>query len=272
MKMRIGSREFDTINETYICGILNMTPDSFSDGGSYADENEGYERAVKMMEEGAVIIDVGGLSTRPGYVEISEDEEISRILPVIKKIRTLKNAVISVDTYRYEVVKAALAAGADMINDISCLKDERLAELAAGTDAAYCLMHNRNAGEHPYGELIDDIKEDLQKGLDKLLKAGVKKEKIMIDPGIGFAKDYEENLKTLAKLDSFNDMGYPVLLGISRKSVIGKALDTTVDQRLEGTIALNVYGMTKGVSFIRVHDVEANARALKMIREVRRYG
>ncbi len=270
--MRIGSRDFDTVNETYVCGILNMTPDSFSDGGSYADENEGYERAVKMMEEGAAIIDVGGLSTRPGYVEISEEEEISRILPVIKKIRTIADAVISVDTYRPAVAEAAMAAGADMINDISCLKDERLAEVAARTDAAYCLMHNRNVEEHPYTELIEDIKEDLREGLDKLLRAGVKKEKIMIDPGIGFAKDYEENLKTLAKLDSFMDMGYPMLLGISRKSVIGKALDTTVDQRLEGTIALNVYGMTKRVSFIRVHDVEANARALKMIREVKRYG
>ena len=272
MKMRIGNRDFDTKHECYVCGILNMTPDSFSDGGSYANEDEGYERAVKMMEEGAKIIDVGGLSTRPGYVEISIDEEINRILPVIKKIRTVADAVISVDTYRPEVALAAVEAGADMINDISCLKDERLAEVAARTDAAYCLMHNREVSVQPYVALIDDIKEDLQKGLDKLLKAGVKKEKVMIDPGIGFAKDYEENLRTLAKLDSFTDMGYPLLLGISRKSVIGKALDTTVDQRLEGTIALNVYGLMKGVSFIRVHDIKANAWALKMIREVMRYG
>lgn len=270
--MQIGSRDFDTDREKYIMGILNMTPDSFSDGGSYADADEGLARAVEMMNEGAAIIDVGGLSTRPGYTEISEEEETERVVPVIKKIRELPGAVISVDTYRPAVALAAMRAGADLINDISCVKDPELAAVAAETGAAYCLMHNRNKEERPYNDLIEDILTDLREGLSKLEAAGVKREKIMIDPGIGFAKDYEENLKTLASLDRFAELGYPVLLGISRKSVIGNALGTPVDQREEGTIALNVYGVTKKAAFFRVHDVKANARALKMIKEVMRYG
>ena len=165
-----------------------------------------------------------------------------------------------------------MEAGADLINDISCVKDERLALVAAKTGAAYCLMHNRNRDVQPYKDLIEDMISDLAEGLKKLETAGVKKEKIMIDPGIGFAKDHEENLRAMAALDRFADMGYPLLLGISRKSIIGNTLKTPVDQRLEGTIALNIYGMTKKVSFIRVHDVEANARAVKMIREVMRHG
>ena len=270
--MLIGGREFETENETYIMGILNMTPDSFSDGGSYEDADAGLRRAAQMMEEGATIIDVGGLSTRPGYTEVSIEEEIQRVVPVIKKIRELPGAVISVDTYRPAVAEAAMEAGADLINDISCVKDERLALVAAKTGAAYCLMHNRNRDEQPYKDLIEDMISDLAAGLKKLEAAGVKKEKIMIDPGIGFAKDHEENLRAMAALDRFADMGYPLLLGISRKSIIGNTLKTPVDQRLEGTIALNIYGMTKKVSFIRVHDVEANARAVKMIREVMRHG
>ncbi|MCR5119637.1 MAG: dihydropteroate synthase [Lachnospiraceae bacterium] len=270
--MLIGGREFDTDKETYIMGILNMTPDSFSDGGSYADADAGCERAREMMEEGADIIDVGGLSTRPGYTEISEEEEAARIVPVIKKIKQLPGTVISVDTYRPSVAEAAIEAGADLINDVSCLKEERLAQVAAKTGAAYCLMHNRNAAKRPYTELLADVIEDIREGLEKLKAAGVGRDRIMIDPGIGFAKDYEENLKVLAGLGRFAELGYPVLLGISRKSVIGNATGLPVGEREEGTIALNVYGMTKKVSFIRVHDVKGNARAVKMMREVLRYG
>ncbi len=266
--MKIGNKEFDTENGIYVCGILNVTPDSFSDGGRYENIGMALEAAERMTADGAAIIDIGGQSTRPGFTEIPLEEECRRVVPVIERLKSISDVVISVDTFKYEVAEAALDAGADMINDVSCLRDERLAKLAARNSAAYCLMHNRDESGLPYKDLMDDIVNDLGAGIEKLKTAGVPDDKIMIDPGIGFAKTHAENLLVMRHFHRITEMGYPVMLGISRKSIIGKALGLEVGERSEGTIALNVFGIMNGVSFIRVHDVKGNYRAVKMIREV----
>ena len=262
-KMKIGNREFVFGKHVYIMGILNVTPDSFSDGGKFNTMDQAMAQVEKMIAQGADLIDVGGESTRPGHQQITEEEEIERVVPVIQKIKETFDIPVSIDTYKSKVAKAALDAGADMLNDIwGFLYDEKMAELAATYDVPVCLMHNRNNTE--YGDFVRDVVEDLKKCLAVAEKHGVKKENIILDPGVGFGKTYEQNLAIINHLEALCDMGYPVLLATSRKSVIGLTLDLPVTEREEGTIATSVMGAVKGCDFVRVHDVQANASALKM--------
>lgn len=261
--MKIGNKIFEPSEKTYVMGILNVTPDSFSDGGSYTSIDKAMEQAEKMIQQGADIIDVGGESTRPGHVQIGDEEEIKRVVPVIREIKKKFDIPVSIDTYKSVVAKAALEAGADLLNDIWGFRyDEKMAELAAEYDVPVCLMHNRDNLD--YDDFMEDVKKDLQISLDIAEKYGVKKENIMLDPGVGFGKTYEQNLMVMNHLEEIVDMGYPVLLGTSRKSVIGLTLDLPVDEREEGTLATSVLGAIKGCQFVRVHDVEKNVRALKM--------
>ena len=269
--MKIGKREFDLGQRTYIMGILNVTPDSFSDGGRFEDSGRAMEQVEKMISEGADLIDVGGESTRPGHQQISEEEEIARVVPMIRLIKERFEIPVSVDTYKSRVAEAALEAGADLLNDIwGFLYDERMAELAARYDVPVCLMHNRNNTE--YDDFVNDVASDLKKCLAVAKKYNIKPENILLDPGIGFGKTYEQNLILLDHLETVCELGYPVLLGASRKSVIGLTLELPVTEREEGTIATTVLGAMKGCSFVRVHDVRANARALQMTEAVRRAG
>lgn len=267
--MKIGKREFHTKQHTYVMGILNVTPDSFSDGGAHGKLDDALFHAEKMLNEGADIIDIGGESTRPGFIQISDQEEMERILPVIEKLRKELDPVISVDTYKSEVAREAALAGADMINDIWGFQyDGHMAEVVARHDLACCLMHNRK--KPIYDVFMKDVVQDLKRSLTLAKEGGVGENKILLDPGVGFAKTLEMNLEVMRELDQIVQMGYPVLLGTSRKSMIGLTLDLPVDQRLEGTIATTVYGVMKGCSFVRVHDVTANKRAIAMIEAIQK--
>lgn len=260
--MKIGNRDFDI--GTHIMGILNVTPDSFSDGGKYNAVDRAARHARKLIKDGADIIDVGGESTRPGYTQISDDAEIARIVPVIEKIKRLYDIPISVDTYKSRVAKAAIDAGADMVNDIWGLRYDNgeMAEVIANSKLPCCLMHNRREAE--YSSFLDDVISDLKASVEIAKNAGIADDKIIIDPGIGFAKSYEQNLQLTNNLERLHELGYPMLLGASRKSMIGLALDLPVNERVEGTIVATVIAVMKGCRFVRVHDVLENKRAVKM--------
>ena len=261
--MRIGNREFDLKNHTYVMGILNMTPDSFSDGGRWTKKECALHHVKKMLEEGADIIDVGGESTRPGYVAVSEDEEIERTAPIIEIIKAEFDVPISLDTYKSAVARAGIAAGADMINDIWGLKkDGDMAKAIAQSGVSCCLMHNREP--IPYKDLMEDVKKDLEQTLAIAKAAGIPDDRIILDPGVGFAKTYQVNLRILHHLEALHSLGYPLLLGCSRKSVIGLSLDLPVEERLEGTLVTTVLGVYKGCGIVRVHDVLENVRTVKM--------
>lgn len=261
--MKIGNRIFDTEKHCYVMGILNVTPDSFSDGGKYSRMDAALKHVEEMIADGADIIDIGGESTRPGYTVISDEEEISRVAPVIEAVKSRFDIPVSVDTYKGKVTEAALQAGADLVNDIWGFQhDVRVAEFTAKYGATCCLMHNRK--EAVYQDFMTDVMEDLRKCIRTAREAGVPDENIMLDPGVGFAKSYENNLEVIRSLEQFNTLGFPVLLGTSRKSVIGLALNLPADQRMEGTVATTVMAVMKGCSFVRVHDVKENRRAIQM--------
>lgn len=265
--MQMGKYTFDTDHHCYVMGILNVTPDSFSDGGKWNDMDRAMAHAAQMIEEGATIIDVGGESTRPGYTMISDEEEISRVVPVIRELKKRFDVAVSVDTYKSAVAKAAVEAGADMVNDIWGLKyDEKMAEMIANTGAACCLMHNRK--EADYTDFMPDMLEDLKETVAIAKKAGIADDKICLDPGVGFGKTYENNLEAIHHVDQLLTLGYPVLLGTSRKSVIGLTLDLPASERMEGTVATSVIGVMKGCAFVRVHDVRENTRAIRMTEAV----
>lgn len=261
--MLIGNKLFDTDNKTYIMGILNVTPDSFSDGGKYNNLDIALFHAEKMIREGADLIDIGGESTRPGHTTISQEEEIQRILPVITKLRENFDIPISVDTYKSKVAKAAIIAGASLINDIWGLKyDTEMATVIAEHNVACCLMHNRN--EAVYQNYMEDVIQDLKDSIQIGLDAGIHQHNIIVDPGVGFGKTYEQNLIILNKLDQLTGLGYPVLLGASKKSVVGLTLNLPVSERLEGTLVTTVFAVAHNSSFVRVHDVKENKRAIDM--------
>ena len=254
----------DFTGKTLVMGILNVTPDSFSDGGKYSFLENAVAHAKKMVQEGADIIDVGGESTRPGHKQISVEEEIARVVPVIKAIKGKLDILISIDTYKSEVAEAAIAAGADIINDVWGAKyDPVIAAVAAKYQVPLILMHNRN--DTSYTDFWNEVKSDMEESVQIALEAGVKKEQIWLDPGIGFGKDIRQNIEMMQLLERFVGLGYPVLLGTSRKSLIGKVLDLPVSERLEGSLATVCYGAGKGCSIVRVHDVVETVRALKMI-------
>ncbi len=268
--MIIGNKVFDTKKQAYVMGILNVTPDSFSDGGNYSDMDKALFRVEEMLKEGVDIVDIGGESTRPGYEPITEEEEINRVVPVIEKIKDNFDIPISLDTYKSDVALYGIKAGADMINDIWGLKaDDKMAQVIADHKVPCCLMHNRK--EARYNSFVEDVVRDLEDSVNIALKAGILRENIMVDPGVGFGKTYEHNLETLRNIDALKTLGYPILLGVSRKSVIGLTLDLPVDQRLNGTLALTAYGMLQGCSFFRVHDIKENKEVIKML-EVIKYG
>lgn len=261
--MKIGNRDFDFVNNCYIMGILNVTPDSFSDGGKWNDLTRAKAHVAQMIDEGADLIDIGGESTRPGHVQISIEEEIRRVVPCIEMVKENFDVPVSIDSYKSQVVEAALKAGADMVNDIWGLKyDVKVAELIAKYDVPCCLMHNREKAE--YLDFVKDMILDMKESLAIAEKAGIPKEKIMLDPGVGFGKTYEHNLIAVNRLEELCALGYPVLLATSRKSMIGNALDLPVEERVEGTVATTVMGVMKGAAFVRVHDIKENFRAIQM--------
>lgn len=261
--MQIGTRQFDTGHRTYIMGILNVTPDSFSDGGCFYDPGAALEHAWEMIRDGADILDVGGESSRPGHEKISVEEELERVVPVIEKLRQRFDIPISVDTCKSQVAEAAIQAGADLVNDIWGLKyDDRMAGVIAKYKVPCCLMHNREKPE--YEAFLPDVLKDLEESVNLAAAAGISREQIILDPGIGFGKTYEMNLEMLKHMGILHKLGYPLLLGTSRKSVIGITLDLPTDQREEGTLAATVLAVCSGYSFVRVHDVKANSRAVKM--------
>ena len=261
--MKIGNKEFDLKERTYVMGILNITPDSFSDGGKFNELGKALKRVQEMIEEGADIIDIGGESTRPGFEVVEAEEEINRVVPVIKAIKEKFDIPISIDTYKSETAKAAIEAGADIINDIwGFKKDKNMAKLCAEKNVPCILMHNRDDAE--YTDIMKDIKEDLIESINIALDAGVERENIILDPGIGFAKSLEENLKVMNNIEKIKELGFPILLGTSRKSMIGLTLNLPKDERLEGTLATTVLGITKGCEFIRVHDIKENKRVCVM--------
>ncbi len=269
--MRIGNREFDTKNQTYVCGILNVTPDSFSDGGKWTDMDRALRQVETMLDQGMDLLDIGGESTRPGYTPVPAEEEIRRVIPVIRAVKERFDVPVSLDTYKAETARAGIEAGADLINDIWGLKkDPEMARVIAAGKAACCLMHNREKAE--YEDFLPDVFSDLAESLKLAEKAGISRDKILLDPGVGFGKTYENNLEVLARLEEFRWWGLPVLLGCSRKSVIGLTLDLPADQREEGTIVTTVMAVMKGVSFVRVHDVEKNVRAVRMAEAILRQG
>ena len=262
--MRIGNKEFDTANKTYVMGILNVTPDSFSDGGNYTDLDKALAHCEQMIKEGAAIIDIGGESTKPGFVPVPAEEQIKRVIPVIEKLKANFDIPVSVDTYDGTVAEAAIGAGADLINDIYGLKkDPNMAATIARHKVPCVLMHNRV--ENPgYFDFPTEYIADLKECLAIADEAGIDRKKIILDPGVGFAKDYEQNLWVIRHLEELLFLECPVLLGTSRKSVIGLTLDLPVGERLEGTIATTVIGVMKGCAFVRVHDVKENVRAIQM--------
>ena len=269
--MRIGTHEFNVTENTYIMGILNVTPDSFSDGGKYHGVDAALRRAEQMQREGAAILDIGGESTRPGYTPVSQEEEMERVLPVIEAIKQRLDIPVSVDTYKSKVAEAAIQAGADLINDIWGLKaDARMAEVIASNNVACCLMHNRTNTD--YTNFVEDVVADLKESLSIAEHAGISNDKIILDPGIGFAKNYEQNLEMLRNLGKITTLGYPVLLGASRKSVIGLTLDLPSEERMEGTLVTTVAAVQQGCGFVRVHDVKENYRAIQMAQAIYKRG
>ena len=261
--MKIGSREFDVKNHTYVMGILNRTPDSFSDGGRSQDMDRALFQVERMLDEGMDILDIGGESTRPGYTRISPEEEIQRVVPVIEKVKERFEVPISLDTCKSQVALAGIRAGADMINDIWGLKDDgQMARVIAQTALPCCLMHNRK--EAVYGDFVEDVITDLAGTLAIAEKAGIESDKIILDPGVGFGKTLENNLEIISKLERLRALGCPLLLGTSRKSVIGLTLNLPVQERVEGTLVTTVFAVQKGCAFVRVHDVRENVRTVRM--------
>lgn len=318
--MIIGNRLFDIEDnkdhKCYIMGILNVTPDSFFDGGKWNSLDSARAHVAQMIEEGADIIDVGGESTRPGHEQITNQEEIERVVPYIEMIKKEFDVPVSIDSYKSDVVEEALKAGADLVNDVWGFRYEKfygdgltkdsalsvkdniynsimaksagkenssellsknstsdsdivitkIAQITAKYDVPCCLMHNRP--DTDYTNYIEDVIKDLQDSVNIALRAGVSKDKIILDPGIGFAKNLEQNLILTNRLEELIGLGYPVLLATSNKSMIGLSLDLPSDQRVEGTMVTTVMGVMKGASFVRVHNIKENKRAIEMTRAI----
>lgn len=283
-KLKLENFEFEWGKRTYVMGILNITPDSFSGDGLAGDGREqvivqAMEQARNFVESGADILDVGGESTRPGAREVSADEEMDRVIPVIARLAGEVEALISIDTYKAAVAERALDAGADLINDVWGLRaDPDLAGLIADRKVPVVIMHNRSNPQNArikanlggryvgieYQNLVEDVKQELLHSVQIARDAGIDREKIILDPGIGFGKTVSQNLELLNRLDEIRELGYPVLLGSSRKSFIGYTLDLPLEDRLEGTAATVAVGITRGADIVRVHDVREMVRVARM--------
>lgn len=276
LRYRFGSLEYDLSARTHIMGVLNVTPDSFSDGGKYVDAGAAVARALEMIGEGADFIDIGGESTRPGAELIPAEEEITRVVPVIKKLVAVTNTPISIDTYKADVAEHALDAGAVLVNDITGLHaDPSIAELVASHDASIVLMHIQGTPqtmqkEPRYVDLIGEISAYLSEGILVARDAGV--HQIIVDPGIGFGKTLAHNLSIFHRLDEFQKLGYPVMIGPSRKSFLNTLLGLPVDERVEGTAGAVAASIMRGANIIRVHDVKAMKRVAGVVDAILRAG
>jgi len=256
-----------------VMGILNVTPDSFSDGGKYTQFDYALEQAQQMIADGATIIDIGGESTRPGAEAVSEHDELARVIPVLKAIKQRFNIVVSIDTSKASVMSAAIDAGADMINDVRALQNDGCLAAIANSNIPVCLMHMqgipRNMQNSPsYDDVINDIIVFFQQRIDTCISAGIARERLILDPGFGFGKSLEQNFYLLANLSKFNQLGLPLLAGLSRKSMIGNLLNREVEQRLAGSLATAIIAAQQGAHIIRVHDVQETVDALKVLKAV----
>ncbi len=276
MRLSLGDSLVDLSRKTLIMGILNITPDSFSDGGRFATTDTAVAHGLKMFEEGADIIDIGGESTRPGSDAVSQAEELKRVMPVIERLAGREGVVLSIDTYKAEVARRALDSGVHIVNDISGLRfDPDMAWVVAESGASVILMHikgtPKNMQRNPvYGNLIEEIKTYLEESVKVAEDAGIAPEKILIDPGIGFGKSYEDNLEIIARLSEFRELGKAVLIGPSRKAFIGKILgDLPPEDRMEGTAAAVAISIMNGADIVRVHDVKAMSRVAKVAHAIR---
>lgn len=268
-RWRTARRAIDLSNPV-LMGVLNITPDSFSDGGRFYQADAALRRIDELQRQGADIVDIGGESTRPGSASVTADEELRRVMPAVEAVVERFDLPVSVDTTKADVARAALDAGAEIINDISGLRfDPELASLAARSGAGLALMHIRGRPrtmqqDIHYDDLLGEIASELQESVDRALAAGCERDRIVIDPGIGFGKTAEQNLVAIDRLDRLRELGFPILIGPSRKSFIGKTLGLDVDDRLEATLAACVVALMRGARIFRVHDVAAARRALDM--------
>jgi dihydropteroate synthase len=258
-------------------GVINVTPDSFSDGGRYANSAAAVSHALRLVEEGAGLIDVGGESTRPGAQGVSAEEEISRVIPVIEALAARTKVPISIDTSKPAVMTAAVRAGASMINDVRALREPGALEAAAGTDATVCLMHMQGEprtmqAEPRYGDVVAEVRDFLRERTEACLASGIAKNRLVVDPGIGFGKRLEHNLALLAGLPAVTALGWPVLIGVSRKSMLGTLLGRAVDERVAGGVAMATAAVLAGASIVRTHDVAATVDAVKVAVALRAAG
>jgi dihydropteroate synthase len=273
--MGVGTLVLDS--EPVLMGVLNVTPDSFSDGGDFLEPDRAVLRAVSLLDEGALIVDIGGESTRPGSEPVSPDEELRRVIPVLRGILAAhRDAVISIDTYRSSTAEAALDAGACIVNDVTALEDPRMGSIVAERGCSIILMHMRgepkSMQQDPrYEDVVREVRDFLARRIERALQAGVKEDNIVIDPGIGFGKTFEHNLWLLNRLDSLVELGFPVLVGTSRKSFLSNIVSSrSPKDRLFGTVATNVVAYERGARLFRVHDVRANKEALAVPAAIRR--
>ncbi|TMN22347.1 dihydropteroate synthase [Lentibacillus cibarius] len=264
MELVTQTKTYNLSERTHVMGILNITPDSFSDGGNYTTVDQAIEQATLMEKQGADMIDIGGESTRPDHEPVSLQDELDRVIPMVRAVKEHVTIPISIDTYKAETARQALEAGAEIINDVWGAKREpEIAKIAAAYNAPIILMHNRTNKD--YMSIIDDMKHDLQESITIALNAGVSPDNIILDPGIGFAKTPDDNLTVMNHLEDFSELGYPILLGTSRKSFIGNILDLPAAERDNGTGATTCLGITKGIQIVRVHNVQLNVELARMM-------
>ncbi len=262
-------------DKTYIMGILNVTPDSFSDGGQFVKPGDAVKQVKKMLVEGADIIDIGGESTRPGAKDVSVEEELNRVIPVIQTIRQFSDCLISIDTSKASVMREAVLAGANIINDVRALQEDNALSTAAELDVPVCLMHMqgqpRSMQNKPrYNDVVAEVKDFLQARITASLAAGIHKDNIIIDPGFGFGKTLEHNLSLFRAIDKFVATGYPLLVGVSRKSMLGKILnDAPADERIYASVVMAALAAQQGVRILRVHDVKATADAIAIVNSLK---
>ncbi len=273
--MYFKNKQLD-LNRPHVMGVLNITPDSFSDGGRYTSLENSIEQARNMVAQGASIIDVGGESTRPGAQEVNEQQELDRVIPVIEKISNELDTIISIDTSKAAVMSHAVSAGAHMINDVAALQMTNALDSAANLDVPVCLMHMqgepRTMQHSPvYDDVVNDVSEFLSARCEVCIEAGIQREQIMIDPGFGFGKTVQHNIELMQKIDRLVTNDFPVLLGVSRKSTIGAILDRTVEERLPGSLALAAMAVNSGVKIIRAHDVRATVDAVNIAFAIKNY-
>lgn len=272
MKFSCGNYRLD-LSRPHVMGIVNVTPDSFSDGGKYDSIERAVEHALQLVEEGADILDIGGESTRPGATPVSTEEELRRVVPVIEKLSGIAGVPLSIDTYKPEVMRATLAAGADIVNDIRALQEEGALEVVSKSSAGICLMHMQGMpltmqADPQYNDVVAEVKDFLKQRLAVATAAGIGPERIVLDPGFGFGKRSAHNITLLQNLQTLSDLGRPLLVGLSRKSVLGQIAGGDPHVRLHASIAASVISAMKGARILRVHDVKATVDALKVVAAV----